>query len=190
MFNVHDDLKSLTVEELKHVSDQDRLNFSICLMNLEHDLNIGNCIRSAHILGANQVFIFGKRKYDSRSTVGAHNYIDVIKIHPEDMEDRDCVSKTFDDMVRQYDLFPMMIDKTETSLPISHPNFSSLAKYHFNVYHHNPCLVFGNEGAGIPEYLFKGFPTFHIEQKGVIRSLNVSSAAAIVMYEFTRNMHD
>ena len=63
-FNVHDSYKDLSVEDLKLVSNVSRLPYSVCLMNLEYDLNIGNCIRSAHIFGAERVFIFGRRRYD------------------------------------------------------------------------------------------------------------------------------
>ena len=73
-FNVHDEYKNMTVEEMKQLSDNDRLNFSVCLFNIEYDLNVGNCVRSAHILGAKNIFVIGKHRFDSRSTVGAKNY--------------------------------------------------------------------------------------------------------------------
>jgi len=198
-FNVHDNLKNFTLEELKAISQEDRLNFSICLMNLEHDLNIGNCIRSAHILGARTAFIFGKRKFDSRSTVGAHNYIDVVRIEVDDLEDRDNVKFAFESMVKMYNLYPIMIDKTPTSLSINgfggkvRPGLSSVGDEEWkNQYKHirngHRCLVFGNEQMGIPEYLMYGYPQFHIEQRGVIRSMNVASAAAIAMFEYSKDL--
>jgi len=50
-FNVHDHYKDLSVEDLKLISNATRLPYAVCLLNLEYDLNIGNCIRSAHIFG-------------------------------------------------------------------------------------------------------------------------------------------
>lgn len=183
MFNVHDHLKHLTIPELQSISNSDRLDYSLCLLNLEYDLNIGNCIRTAHIMGCAKVFVFGKRRYDSRSTVGAHNYTNVIRIEVDDIEDRDCVAETFNNMVVDYLLYPIFIEKTKTSLPISY--IKSTANY-------NPaeqqCLVIGNEQKGIPEYIIDDNQCYHIEQRGVIRSLNAASAAAIAMYELTRNL--
>jgi tRNA guanosine-2'-O-methyltransferase len=45
----------------------------------------------------------------------------------------------------------------------------------------------GSESTGLPqEYLMQKFPKITISQYGLIRSLNVQTAASIVMYEFTR----
>lgn len=181
MYNVHDSVKDMSVEQLQILSSKDRLNFSVCLLNLEYDLNIGNCIRSAHLLGAQSVFIFGKRKYDSRSTVGAHNYTKVIRIEVEDIEDRDLIASKFTSMVVDYSLYPLMIEKNRHSLPIS--KIRRTADY---IPGELPCLVIGNEQSGIPDYIVEGHQSYHIEQRGVIRSFNAASAAAIAMYEFTR----
>jgi len=180
-YNVHDYLKELSVEQLQELSNESRLSYSVCLMHLEYDLNIGNCIRSAHIFGAKRVFIFGKRKYDSRSTVGAHNYIDIVKYDFEDLTNESIIENQFETMVEDYNLQPLLIDKTEASIDITNifDNYDRSK---------NPCLVLGNERSGIPSCLSKKYPCFHIPQKGVIRSLNVASAAALAMYEFSKNL--
>ena len=52
-----------------------------------------------------------------------------------------------------------------------------------------PCFIFGNEGDGIPDEILNSCRyKIEIPQFGVLRSLNVSTAAGIVMYEYTRNM--
>lgn len=181
MYNVHDRLKGLSFEQLQAVCAEDRLNISVCLLNLEYDLNIGNCIRSAHLLGAHSVFIFGKRKYDSRSTVGAHNYLNIFRVEVDDIEDRDQIANRFDSMVIEHSLYPIMIEKTKNSLPIN--MIKQTADYNPSEI---PCLVIGNEQSGIPDYILEGHQCYHVEQRGVIRSFNAASAAAIAMYEFTR----
>jgi len=179
-YNVHENLKSLDVAQLQELSKQSRLPYSVCLMNLEYDLNIGNCIRSAHILGAERVFIFGKRKYDSRSTVGAHNYIDVVKYDFQELTDESVIGAKFEEMVTSYKLRPIIIEKTDISEDIRDiPKFSMTD---------NMCLVFGNEQNGIPECISSKYPCYHINQRGVIRSMNVASAAAIAMYEFSNKL--
>jgi tRNA G18 (ribose-2'-O)-methylase SpoU len=50
---------------------------------------------------------------------------------------------------------------------------------------HTVCLVFGNESNGLPEsFLNSDMKKISIPQLGVLRSFNVSAAAAIVMWDF------
>ena len=180
-FNVHDSYKDLSVEELKYVSNTTRLAYSVCLLNLEYDLNIGNCIRSAHIFGAERVFIFGRRRYDLRSTVGAHHYIDVVKYNFDELTNDEVIATKFENMVYEYNLEPLIIDKTNCSKDLSELHV------HTDSYNNTkPCLVFGNENSGIPSCITDKYNCFHIPQHGVIRSLNVASAAAVAMYEFSK----
>lgn len=180
-FNVHDSLKDLSVEELKKLSDTTRLPYSICLLNLEYDLNIGNCIRSAHIFGVETVYIFGRRRYDLRSTVGANHYTNIIKHDFAELTSDEVIIAEFEKMISQNNLQPLLIDKTEKSFDIGH----MMGYYNFTKVGY-PCLVLGNENSGIPTCLTDKYPCFHIPQRGVIRSLNVASAASVAMYEFSK----
>lgn len=189
MYNVHDNLKDQPVEVLKAISSRDRLPYAIMLMNFEHDLNIGNCIRSAHLLGVRDVIIFGKRKIDSRSTVGAHNYINLIKVGV-DMDVPDAVQSTFNDIMKTMRLSPIYIDKVEyskesaASRDIESADYSHIIRQARQYSHHDPCLIFGNEATGIhPNTVVRNPNFFHIKQYGIIRSFNVASAASIVMYK-------
>lgn len=177
-FNVHDHYKDLSVEDLKLISNATRLPYTVCLLNLEYDLNIGNCIRTAHIFGAERVFIFGRRRYDLRSTVGANHYTNIIKYDFDELTNDEVICTQFEAMVSEYNLEPLIIDKTNDSRDIS--------ESHVYTGYKTPCLVFGNENAGIPTCLMDKYPCFHIPQRGVIRSLNVASAAAVAMYEFSK----
>jgi tRNA G18 (ribose-2'-O)-methylase SpoU len=192
-FNVHDNLKDKTVEELKVISQQDRLPFAVCCLNLEYDLNIANVVRSAHLCGAEKVFIIGNNKFDRRGCVGSQNYtnIEVVKLDGIDLTlnfEKFLVGKLLSE-----NYLPIVIDKTENSYTIE--NFEEkYKKIHQNLkdcgsvlINPKPCFIFGNENLGVPEFLRK-FPywSFHIPQLGVIRSFNVSSAAAIVMYEVSK----
>lgn len=179
-FNVHDHYKDLSVEDLKLISNATRLPYAVCLLNLEYDLNIGNCIRTAHIFGAEQVFIFGRRRYDLRSTVGANHYTNIVKYDFDELTDDEVIANQFENMIYDYNLEPLLIDKTAESKDISE------AHVHNNGYSTTPCLVFGNENSGIPTCLTDKYHCFHIPQRGVIRSLNVASAAAVAMYEFSK----
>jgi tRNA G18 (ribose-2'-O)-methylase SpoU len=55
------------------------------------------------------------------------------------------------------------------------------------------CLIMGSESHGIPkEWLeaLKGEPRVSISQYGLIRSLNVSIAASIVLYEYLKQWRE
>lgn len=193
-FNVLDEYKDKTIDELKVISDDDRLSFSVCLFNLEYDLNIGNCVRSAHLLGARNVYVFGRHRVDARAAVGAKNYTNIIRHtfdKPENMTD-DEIAVEFWKMKVKQDIFPIFIEKTTTSKPISDMNDylikSTILK---NISHVNISLIVGNENRGIPNCILNRYlyPIFHIPQFGVIRSFNVASAASIAMYELSKSLN-
>jgi TrmH family RNA methyltransferase len=49
-----------------------------------------------------------------------------------------------------------------------------------------PCLIlFGNEGKGLEEGLFKKYPFIRVPQAGKVESLNVGVSACIIMYEIS-----
>ena len=194
-FNVHDEYKNKTIDELKGISDNDRLNFSVCLFNLEYDLNIGNCVRSAHILGAKNVYVFGRHRVDARAAVGAKNYTNIIRhtFNTENMAEDDVASE-FWSMQIEHNIFPIFIEKTDTSESIYklHTYVTTWLNRWASMSEMDVCLVFGNENKGIPSNILDhnlGYPTFHIPQKGVIRSLNVASAASIAMYELAKTLN-
>jgi tRNA (cytidine/uridine-2'-O-)-methyltransferase len=62
------------------------------------------------------------------------------------------------------------------------------AFYHDVRYEGDVCLVFGNENSGLPDSLLECFPdrAFRLPMKDGVRSLNVSNAAAAVVYEALR----
>lgn len=180
MYNVHDHLKSLTVPELQNVSKEDKLPFGVCLFNIQYDMNFGNIIRSACIMGAERVIVMGKRKIDRRSCVGSQNYIDIVKADGL-VEDTIDVN-VFVDTMEKFNYYPVFM---ETGCkPITKFTDSHDYKY--------PCLVFGSESYGIdPEFLkLPESKSYSIPQRGVIRSLNVASAAAIAMWEVSKHLGD
>ena len=63
--NVLDAYKNCSIDERQSITNNDRLPFSIGLMNITGDLNTGVMIRSAHLSGAQEILIFGRKKVDS-----------------------------------------------------------------------------------------------------------------------------
>lgn len=169
-FNVADAFKHLSIDELKTVAESRRLPFAVALANISGDLNTGVIIRTACVLGAEKVFIFGRRKYDRRSTVGAHHYID-IQHHDcataDDAFDWDTALHT----IRVNGYTPVLIEQQGQPL------------YTLNVsFYHPLCLVLGAEDCGIPNEVCAKEAVYTIPQPGILRSLNVSTAAGIAMW--------
>lgn len=178
-YNVLDKFKHLAVSEIKEIADSDRLPFAVLCLNLEKDLNIANIIRSSHLLGAKDVFTLGWNKVDSRGMVGCQNYTNLYKIKI----DRDCSEEVISDKIKEicfeYKYNPVFVEHNDYSISYKSRKFRMAMN-------HRPLLIFGNEGKGISENILDDFQNkniFHIPQRGVIRSLNVSSAASIVISE-------
>lgn len=58
-------------------------------------------------------------------------------------------------------------------------------------YEENACLIFGSETAGLPQWVHEKWPDrfYKIPMAPESRSLNLSNAAAIVLYEALRQSH-
>lgn len=175
-FNVRDDLKELELEEIQKISKDNALPFAVAALNVDGDLNLGTMIRNAVIFGAERFFIFGRRKYDKRSTVGAHNYIDITKM---DLDIDDLTKESIDAFysalhTRSY---------TPIFIEVEGENFRTL-DFSVRRTYLRPCFVFGSEHGGIPDDLIQPHSQVaSIPQHGVLRSLNVSSASSIIMHK-------
>lgn len=168
-FNVLTEYQHLPVETLRDIAASRQLPYAVALANITGDLNTGVIIRTACVLGAQRVFIFGRRKYDRRSTVGAHNYIE-LQYFESDTEDFDWsfVLQT----VRVEGYMPILIEQGGAPLYDFAPASHALP----------PCLIFGSEDSGIPDAVCREELCYTIPQPGILRSLNVSTAAGIAMW--------
>lgn len=147
------------------------LPFAVCIVNVTGDLNTGIIVRTASLMGAECVIVAGRRIYDKRSTVGAQNYIPVHRVDclvDETTVDYDAVERT----ITQLGYTPVCVEHGGTL--VRKFDFRSVDR---------PCLIFGNEGFGLPEEFTSRHRCVSIPQRGVLRSFNVSSAAAIVIDE-------
>jgi tRNA (cytidine/uridine-2'-O-)-methyltransferase len=62
--------------------------------------------------------------------------------------------------------------------------------YTATAYHKGDILLFGSESSGLPPELHDRYPnqTLRVPMRPVVRSLNLSAAAAVVMYEAVRQI--
>lgn len=166
--NRPDYLKWMTDEEMKDYLDERRLNYGVLIVNILYDNNAGNIVRSANAFGAQEIILYGHKKFDRRASVGTEFYSHFR--HLKFVEDLDVVFKEYDIVIAA--------ENTEDALPISDFEWQKDKK---------TLLVFGQESSGIPEEILKRcHQKVQIEQVGSVRSLNVSAAAGIVMHDYCK----
>lgn len=173
-YNVHTCFQSKNEKELKTISSSLALPVHLMLFNLDGNMNIAMSIRTAAVLGCSDVWVVGRRKYDARPEVGSQHYVNVHKINS--------ITPSF---FEENNLQPILVEQGGTALE----------EINFKPYFSKPvCFVVGSESHGFPpEFLkaMKGTPIVSISQYGLIRSLNVSIAASIVLFEYLKQWrHD
>lgn len=165
--NVLDDLKSLSVEEIREINLQNSIPAAIAMHNVYGNLNLGSIIRTANFLGFREVLYFGRRKWDRRGAVGTYHYTNV-----EYFDDESEFLSAIRD--RNYNLVAL-----ENNVSYTTP----LRKF---VWPKNPCILVGEENSGIPEEILASvYGCVEIPGRGSVRSLNVSTAASIAMYSLS-----
>ena len=169
--NVRDALQGSTVEAIRAAQSAATLPFAIAAINLNGDLNIGVMMRTAVSFGAAHMFLFGQRRFDRRSTVGAHNYVDLVQIICAP-EGHAVPRPLFDAALAEYGYVPVFVEQ----------GGADLRDFDFRGTSGPPCLVFGNEGYGLPDSFIGDDRRISIVQRGVARSINVSAAAAIACF--------
>jgi tRNA G18 (ribose-2'-O)-methylase SpoU len=169
--NVRDALKGSTAEAIRAAQAAATLPFAIAAINLNGDLNIGVMMRTAVSFGAAHMFLFGQRRFDRRSTVGAHNYVDLVQIICAP-EGHAVPRPLFDAALAARGYVPVFVEQ----------GGADLREFDFRATAGPPCLVFGNEGYGLPDTFIGADQRISIAQRGVARSINVSAAAAIACF--------
>ena len=166
-YNVHTVFQHETPERLSEIAHSLAIPVHLMLFNLDGNMNIAMSIRTAAVLGCSDVWIIGKRRYDARPEVGAKNY---IRVHKRDFVDRSFFT--------EQGIQPVLVEQGGT--PLETFKFKSMM-------HAPVCFIMGSESDGLPlEFLqdMKDAPRISISQCGLLRSLNVSVAASIVLYEY------
>jgi len=147
-------------------------NRSECInifINLSGDFNKASAIRSHNAFLGKEVYIVGRRRYDTRGTVGTYHYENVY--HADDL--REVVDKLHRE---GYIIFA--VDNIEKYNP------ENIFDVEFPI---KSAFLYGEEGDGLSKRSIQMCDRMiYIQQYGSVRSLNVASAASIIMYEYTR----
>jgi tRNA G18 (ribose-2'-O)-methylase SpoU len=142
-------------------------DFSVLITNKFNDFNIGSVIRNANAFCAKEVIIYGRRSFDRRGCVGAHNYLQMRRVKfVEELNFKDC--------------FVVGIDNIKNSKPIE--DFIWPTNKHV-------VMAFGQENGGLcDEIISLCDELVYIKQYGSVRCLNVGCASSVAMYDYCRKV--
>jgi len=164
--NVTDQLAWAKREDILETINPHKIPVSLLLVNIDRDNNIGNIIRSANTFGVQEVLIYGRKKFDRRTSVGAEFFMQFR--HIRFIEELAPLRQEFDIMLG--------LEQTPDSVELHGYQWPQNAKI---------LIAIGHEGTGLPpEVLSLCDTTLEIEQYGTTRSLNVSVATGIVLYDY------
>ena len=144
-------------------------------------------MRSGCIFGVKTFHIIGKKIYDSRSCVGANKYTNIKLLNDIilDLPDKAVKPKVNINKFRSY-----IIENNFNPIFVEQGG-KDLIEFNFNeTYYENPLFIFGNETYGIDMEVIKsckdikGFAFISIPQIGLINSMNVSTSASVVIWEY------
>lgn len=166
--NLIDEYKNLENEQVFDALDKKRTPLEIAIENVEHDFNIGSIVRTANSFNVKTVHIIGKKKYNRRGAMCTDKYLRIL--HHSSLEE----------------FLKTQEDRELVAIENNTPRARAL---HEKTFKPDTTLIFGSENSGItPELLEKAKDVRFIESFGSTRSVNVGAAAAIAMYEYTRQV--
>ena len=166
--NLVDEYKGLSNEQVFDELSKKRTGLEIAIENVEHDFNIGSIVRTANSFNVSKVHIIGKKKYNRRGAMCTDKYLEII--HHACLED-------------------FLKTQENRELVAIENNTPRADELHKKVFKENTTLIFGSENNGITKELLEAaHDVRYIESFGSTRSVNVGAAAAIAMYEWTRQI--
>lgn len=149
--------------------EKTRSKYVSIFLNLTGDFNISSGIRAGLWFNTAGAYIVGRKKWDRRGAVGAHNYMPVK--HFEDMSDLIGHLKTMGYMV-------IAAEISDDALSLVEYNWAE-----------KTAVIFGEENSGVPkDVLDMCDEVVYIPGNGSIRSLNVSQSAGIFAYDYFGKM--
>ena len=183
-YNVCDEYKTNTYEQNVAITISEQRPFSVGAINITGELNVGMMIRSACLLGAENFYIFGRKKFDKRSTVGAEKYINIVQYTVDDPIHADT----------EINERLMYLLKWNSVILCEHGGReigSYRTKQLYKEEVERPLFVFGSESHGLPEVVVNNehFYKVSIPQRGVLRSFNVAAAMNIILWDYIKEMY-
>lgn len=161
--NVVDEFKSLSNEDINNKLRSTAVGAAVLMSQIEADFNFGTVIRNANGFNLKTVYYFGKKRWDRRSSLGCHHYVELKYL------------STIEEVASLKQEYKFVVAEN-TKDAVSLPNYS---------WSKNSLIVIGEEGGGVcKEVLDLADDVVKIPMTGSVRSFNAGSAACVVMYDY------
>ena len=159
-------------EKLLSVIKKRQNNLAVVLENVQDPHNISAVMRTCDAVGVQEVYVLNTRiprhkKFGPRSSSSAAKWLSVLQF--------DNAEACFAELRKKY-----------SRILTTHLASDSIGLYQID-FTKSIALVFGNEHTGVSEDIRRfADGNFLIPQVGIIRSLNISVACAVTLYEAYR----
>ena len=165
--NVTDEYKGMAHVEIVESLDKIGITLEIAIVNLERDFNMGSIVRTANAFGVRRVHVIGRKQWNKRGAMATDKYL-TVEYHTS--------SQAFIAAMKARSRCVVAVDNVEDAREITDVALRP-----------ESVLVFGSEANGIStELLDECDGIVMIKQRGSTRSLNVAAAAAVAVYEWSR----
>jgi len=159
-------------ERLNYVLDRRQPNLTVVLENVSDPHNISAVMRTCDAIGIQEIYILNTiipkhKKWGARSSSSAAKWLTVHQFTD--------VAECFEALRKKYEF-----------IYTTHLSTDAVGLYEMDLTRAT-ALVFGNEHSGVSEQLITlADGNFIIPQVGIIKSLNISVACAVSLYEAYR----
>lgn len=163
-------------QKIESVLSKRQNDLTVVLENVFDPHNISAVMRSCDAVGVQEIYVLNTKiprhkKWGAKSSSSAANWLTVHQF--ENAED--CIAQ---------------IRKKYSTILTTHLSGDAVSLYELDLTR-PAALVFGNEHSGVSDEIKKmADGNFIIPQVGIIRSLNISVACAVSLYEAFRQKHN
>lgn len=167
--NVRDIYKEWTAAEVRADLFPRRSKMVCIFENIGYNINIACAIRSNNAFLGREVYIVGRKRYDTRGDCGTRHYTKVF--HADTIQE--VTDKLRADNYKLFAVDNIMEYNPKNMWDVEYPEKSA--------------FIFGSESAGITQdALDLADEMVYIKMDGSVRSMNVACAASCIMAEYTR----
>jgi hypothetical protein len=191
--NILERFIDMSTDDVKKHCLEHSLPYYNLALNVVSDLNMGNMMRTSSLCGCRKFIIYGRRKFDKRSSVGSFNYIDYEQIAggkplKSHLDPYDFVIDPiqFKEYIISNNLLPIFIELTPNSKKVDNQILDEIfivAKKIEKI----PTFIYGSEHYGVPQNILElEFPEVYylkLNQAPPIQSFNVSNCLSIISYK-------
>ena len=162
--NVIDKFKGMENDAIRSELQQTAFPYAVMGLHITGDFNLSTVLRNSNAFNAQCAYYYGpKKQWDRRGALGVHHYTSFTHL------------RTIDDVIALKSQYHFVgVDNIPGSVELETFDWPT-----------NTLMIFGEEGGGLTQDVIDLCESIvYIKQYGSVRSLNVGTAAGIVMNDF------